>query len=593
MATTTTQNSSHYRDEFVTKCLPFFVQGFDAIYNTTLSRCKKRRMLLRQFQEALESIPLWNSRIIATEHQRFLRDSNCMWLDDLIKGAFLETATNIARSQGMAVDVTLEIPNGVDFVHGCYINIAREVWKKPQLLYHEFDTVDKLRNRDEFEKMVARCLIDSFKKQLPMEKILASYLKKQDAEKSGGGATSDGDDHEDFDDDDGEPSEDHRGANDDGDEIEGTTSGGESTGGGDSCATEEATVVGGELQEERREILTGKDALVKKMAGVSVVDKKDAVSDDDNSRVTCVVKVGGEHRAEEHDEMKKEGEEARQALAVGVEMDSIGEGGKDGQSGSTDEEEIWGEVEQVEQGGGGVEEVEHYEPFDGVEEHKKGGREENGEEEKGAEATDPPSCFFSASVRPPLDHEGIEDKDDRNDEKGEVEVAADADAVEDAHPPFFVTPTKPVSLDRGASSEQESFVSDEDSGNSRLREVTEGSEATTDTVDKQDDENDVQVEGKGGLYDGIVDAPDEDQEISVTIYPEEDDVVLAAVPSSATTGEASEMRAARRGTARREATQAKITRILGPGITVTDFKDRKRRDRLRKYMLLNSYIHRY
>lgn len=178
-------STNHYCDEFVIKCTPFFVQGFDAIYNNTMEKCKKKRFLLRQFQETLESIPLWNSRIIATEHQRFVDTSNCMWLDDLIKAAFLELANNIVDDHKIDIDVSLEIPNGIDFIHSCYINIARDLWKKPQLFYHGFEASIKMRNREEFEKLVERCLLDTFKKQLPMERILSTYLNDNN---KGGGA---------------------------------------------------------------------------------------------------------------------------------------------------------------------------------------------------------------------------------------------------------------------------------------------------------------------------------------------------------------------------------------------------------------------
>ena len=565
MATATTllaTHNNHYRDEFVAKCLTFFVQGFDAIYNTTLSRCKKRRMLLRQFQEALESIPLWNSRIIATEHQRFLRDSNCMWLDDLIKGAFLETAANIARSQGMTVDVTLEIPNGVDFVHSCYINIAREAWKKPQLLYHDFDAVDKLRNRDEFERLVVRCLIDTFNKQLPLEKILANYLREQDhIDKSGDSAVPVSEEEYTY-----------RTTDDQENEVEEIMPE-EENDHADSCVgkdDDEKVVTGeqedeGARQVERREIFTGKDALVKKMAETSVNNKRDGANNDDaedaDDRVTRIIKVGGAIDAVKQDE-KAKGVEG--AVVVPEETDQDAE------------EETASVLHAVLPSSTETPLVRWWEPTQ-------------------SQMSEPPlegQMRSSDEVDPIAPHSNeasVELEDGENNSRNEIEQGE----TPSREPPFVITHAcaseEEDRFERANDDERESGGENEDQSADSPQ--VEGIVKTEmDIVGKEEVDGLVEREEVAFYEDGDVDTPDEDQEISVTIYPEEDDVVLAAVPS---TNEVRGTRAPRRGSARRDATQEKITRILGPGITVTDFKDRKRRDRIKKYMLLNSYIHRH
>ena len=100
---------------------------------------------------------MWNSKIIENEHKRFMKAGNCDWLDDLIQAAFVEMCDNVVKEHNLSADfVKVEHPKGCDFIHTCYINIARELWKKPQLMYHEFSPVEKLRNRETFTQMIEK-----------------------------------------------------------------------------------------------------------------------------------------------------------------------------------------------------------------------------------------------------------------------------------------------------------------------------------------------------------------------------------------------------------------------------------------------------
>ena len=163
----------HYCQEFIIKCTPFFIQGFNSIYTTTKKRCVKRRYILKEFQDSLESIPLWNNKIIENEYNRFMKSSNCTWLDDLIKAAFIELTGKISNTK---VNIDEQIPKGMDFVHKCYINIAREIWRKPQLFYHQFSNIEKKHNEEEVNNLVQKVIAETIRKELPLKQIVGNYL---------------------------------------------------------------------------------------------------------------------------------------------------------------------------------------------------------------------------------------------------------------------------------------------------------------------------------------------------------------------------------------------------------------------------------
>ena len=59
--------------------------------------------------------------------------SSCDWLDDLITAVFI-SHTKILTSIGTNSNnsnIDLVIPKITTFIHKCYINIAREIWKNP------------------------------------------------------------------------------------------------------------------------------------------------------------------------------------------------------------------------------------------------------------------------------------------------------------------------------------------------------------------------------------------------------------------------------------------------------------------------------
>ena len=65
--------------------------------------------------------------------------TDCDWLDDLITAVFI-SHTKILTSIGANTsntNIDLVIPKTIHFIHKCYINIAREMWKNPYL-FNEF-----------------------------------------------------------------------------------------------------------------------------------------------------------------------------------------------------------------------------------------------------------------------------------------------------------------------------------------------------------------------------------------------------------------------------------------------------------------------
>ena len=71
--------------------------------------------------------------MIENEVDRIVRVSNCDWLEDLITAVFISHTKILASLGNNSKRVNLTIPKSSNFIHKCYINSAREMWKNPYL----------------------------------------------------------------------------------------------------------------------------------------------------------------------------------------------------------------------------------------------------------------------------------------------------------------------------------------------------------------------------------------------------------------------------------------------------------------------------
>ena len=173
-------NKTEYINELNSKIKPLFVQGFQSIYNNVKEKCKNKKLLLRDFQDALTQIPIWNQEIIDNEHQRFIKSTECTWLDDLIKASFITSAQILLTNNSINKEnkFDLVVPKTNVFIHRCYINIARELWKQPKLLYHNYKNSEIQKNLIDFENIIGKMILETIRKELPFKSVLNSFLDK-------------------------------------------------------------------------------------------------------------------------------------------------------------------------------------------------------------------------------------------------------------------------------------------------------------------------------------------------------------------------------------------------------------------------------
>lgn len=166
----------NYTRELIDKCKPIFKQGLKYIFSHSKKNTALQKHLFRTFQENLEKIPKWNSMIVLKEFDRFKINSNCSWLDKLIKASFLAEFKMASNN----IDMKIDVPKSQDFIHFCYIGIARELWKKPQIMFDGFTNELRKTYEIELDAIIETTIIKVIKDLLPLEKLINNYLKSID-----------------------------------------------------------------------------------------------------------------------------------------------------------------------------------------------------------------------------------------------------------------------------------------------------------------------------------------------------------------------------------------------------------------------------
>ena len=100
-----------------------YANFFLELYETTKRNNKTKRFLLKEYQHELKSIKNWTNEMIIQKHEEF--DNN-------------------------------------HFSYECLLNIARELWKQPYLVYDiGVSKIDIQKNRIKIDKIIKKCIIDT------------------------------------------------------------------------------------------------------------------------------------------------------------------------------------------------------------------------------------------------------------------------------------------------------------------------------------------------------------------------------------------------------------------------------------------------
>ena len=160
-------------------------QGIKSIYMDAKDICNQDNSpdnVLMVFQDLLSRIPKWSQDIINKEFERIANISKCDYIDDLLKVVYVShiKILTIVHSAQKNKKISLKVPSGSHFIHLCYIECAREFWKDPYYFSDRVTKYENQKNMRDSETMIAECIMETIRKQLPVRHILKEFLNDPD-----------------------------------------------------------------------------------------------------------------------------------------------------------------------------------------------------------------------------------------------------------------------------------------------------------------------------------------------------------------------------------------------------------------------------
>lgn len=175
------ESKNEWGARLLTILTPLIIEGFQSIYEESLSLCKSNNETekhLMTFQNFISRIPKWNSNIVETEQKRIKEKSGCSYLEDLITCVHiiqlkLLTAVRVGSKQ-KKIDV--KIPSISNFIHKVYITSARKIYKNVYLFERNITPLQIQKNARELEILIQESILNTIRESIPVDVLLRSYL---------------------------------------------------------------------------------------------------------------------------------------------------------------------------------------------------------------------------------------------------------------------------------------------------------------------------------------------------------------------------------------------------------------------------------
>ena len=170
---------------------PRLYEGFKSIYediikilsNELIENKSQGSSIIKTFQKSIKEIPQWNQDIINKEYQRILQMSNCDYFDNLIEAIFITNTkilTSVQINDDKSQNIKINIPQPTHFIHKCYIECSKEIYKNPYIfdISKGLSPKEKHANLRDSLTLIDNSINNAIRDLLPIRDILSQGLTK-------------------------------------------------------------------------------------------------------------------------------------------------------------------------------------------------------------------------------------------------------------------------------------------------------------------------------------------------------------------------------------------------------------------------------
>jgi hypothetical protein len=143
---------------------------------TEANKMSKGKRPLLQYQKLLKEVPNWNDHIVKQNCESVC--NACSWFSDLLAAVFVSYVKILSsvRLKSETKKISIKLPTNELFVHTCYINAAKDLYKDPYIYDEEMN--EHVRD-SKLSVRFTLCIESTIKELLPIQQILETYMKQQ------------------------------------------------------------------------------------------------------------------------------------------------------------------------------------------------------------------------------------------------------------------------------------------------------------------------------------------------------------------------------------------------------------------------------
>jgi hypothetical protein len=170
---------------------PRLYEGFKSIYDDIINLLSKEleenkvqsSSTIKTFQKSLKEIPQWNQDMIKNEYSRIEKLSNCDYFDNLVEAVFITNTkilTSVQINDNKPLNIKINIPQASYFIHKCYMESAKEIYKNPYIFDQSKNILpkEKHNNLREAINIIDNSINNAIRDLLPIRDILLQGLTK-------------------------------------------------------------------------------------------------------------------------------------------------------------------------------------------------------------------------------------------------------------------------------------------------------------------------------------------------------------------------------------------------------------------------------
>lgn len=173
---------------------PRLYEGLKSIYDDLLVALSNEMIesnvqsssAVKAFQRSLREIPLWNQDMINNEYNRIEKISKCDYFEKLLEAVFITNIKILSSVQlnENAQNYKINVPSSSHFVHKCYIECSKELYKNPYIfdMSRNLSPKERHSNLRDSLNVINHSISNAVREMLPIREILSQGLLEKESQ---------------------------------------------------------------------------------------------------------------------------------------------------------------------------------------------------------------------------------------------------------------------------------------------------------------------------------------------------------------------------------------------------------------------------